>query len=352
LFFFFLSLIHFIKSLFSILYSTSFILIKMVVEVIPQRKLDYRAKLESLIDEYKNILVVSVDNVGSNQLQRVRMSLRGKAVILLGKNTVIRRVLRDRVKDVPAIAKLLPLLVNNIGMVFTNESPKEIRSMILEHKDPAAARVGAFAPCDVFVPPGPTGLDPGQTGFFQALNIATKIVRGAIEIITKVHLIKEGEKVNPSHVSLLQKLDIKPFFYGVKVNHVYEDGALYAADILDLSEDDLLGKFFNGVRKLTCVSFEVGVPNLATLPHSIARAFKKLLAIAVSTDIDFKEATAFKEYLADPAAYAAKHGLGSGSAPAAAGGDDAAEAEPEEESESESSEAGGMGGLFGDEDSD
>jgi large subunit ribosomal protein LP0 len=319
---------------------------------VPARKLAYRAKLEALLGEYKSALVLCVDNVGSNQMQTVRMALRGRAVMVLGKNTVMRKVMNDFAATNPEINALIPYMVGNIGLCFTNDNVKEIRDIILANKVPAAARVGALAPCDVFIPPGPTGLDPGQTGFFQALQIATKIVRGAIEIINKVHLIRDGEKVNPSHVSLLQKLDIRPFFYGIQVTHVYEGGSLYAASILDLSEADLLGKFFNGVRKLTCVSFEVGVPNLATLPHSIARAFKKLLAIAVSTDIDFKEAVAFKEYLADPAAYAAKHGLTSGDAAPAAGDDDAAEAEPEAEESESSSEAGGYGGLFGDDDSD
>jgi large subunit ribosomal protein LP0 len=79
---------------------------------------------------------------------------------------------------------------------------------------PAGAKAGTLAPTDVFVPPGPTGLDPGQTGFFQALNIATKIVKGSIEIVAQVHLIKKGDKITSSAVALLSKLDIKPFFYG------------------------------------------------------------------------------------------------------------------------------------------
>ena len=40
-------------------------------------------------------------------------------------------------------------------------------------------------------------MDPKQTGFFQALNIATKIVRAQIEIINPVKVINEGDKVLP-----------------------------------------------------------------------------------------------------------------------------------------------------------
>ena len=78
----------------------------------------------------------------------------------------------------------------------------------------APARSGTVAPCDVIVPAGPTGCDPGQTAFFQALAIPTKIAKGQIEIISDVKLITLGEKVGSSEAALLQKLNIKPFSYG------------------------------------------------------------------------------------------------------------------------------------------
>jgi large subunit ribosomal protein LP0 len=48
----------------------------------------------------------------------------------------------------------------------------------------------------------------------QALGIATKINKGAIEIISQVQLAKKGEKVGSSEAVLLTKLGIKPFAYG------------------------------------------------------------------------------------------------------------------------------------------
>lgn len=70
---------------------------------------------------------------------------------------------------------------------------------------------------DVFVLPENTGLGPEKTSFFQALSIATKISRGTIEILNKVHLIKVGEKVGASEATLLQMLKIFPFSYGLNI---------------------------------------------------------------------------------------------------------------------------------------
>jgi large subunit ribosomal protein LP0 len=282
------------------------------------RKEKYVVKLEECLEKYKNILIVGVDNVGSNQMQKVRISLRGKAQVLMGKNTLIRKVVRDSVSTHPKVETLLPYIVGNMGFVFTNEPLSDIRKIILESKVPAAAKVGTMAPEDVYVPAGPTGMDPGQTSFFQALNIATKIVKGTIEIINVVHLIKKGEKVTASHVALLGKLNILPFFYGFKVSSVYEDGVTYDASVLDQSTDDLLAKFFAGVSKVAAISLALHVPNQASLVHMVNNAFKKLVAVSLATEYEFPESKKFKDFLANPGAFAAAAPAASAAAPAAA----------------------------------
>lgn len=80
----------------------------------------------------------------------------------------------------------------------------------------AAAKAGAVAQVDVALLAGPTGLEPTQTSFFQALGIATKINKGSIEIISNVQLCTKGLKVGPSEAVLLGKLGLKPFAYGRK----------------------------------------------------------------------------------------------------------------------------------------
>jgi len=316
------------------------------------RKARYKAKLEQLLVEYKNVLIVGVDNVGSFQMQKIRIALRGKAVVCLGKNTMMRMIIREQLAANPKLEGLLQYVRGNMGLCFTNEDLRKIREVITANKVPAAAKSGTVAPIDVFVPPGPTGLDPGQTNFFQALNIATKIARGSIEIVNTVHLIKAGDKVTSSAVALLSKLDVKPFFYGVVVTSVYENGAIYPVHILDVTPDELLGKFFNGVRKLAALGLALGYPTAATVPHSIASGWKKLIALALGAGYDFKELNEMKS--AKPAAAAAAPAAAA--AGAAGKKDDKKDAKkedkhdekPKEEEEEDDGMGGGMGGLFGD----
>lgn len=303
------------------------------------RKNKYIEKLIEHLEEYKSILIVQVDNVGSNQMQKTRILLRGKAAIVMGKNTLMRKVIREQAVKNPALEALLPLIYGNVGLVMTNANLNEVRKIVLENKVPAAAKTGVLAPSDVFIPPGPTGLDPGQTAFFQALNIATKIVKGAIELVQVNHLIKVGEKVSSSHVALLAKLNIQPFFYGFKVTDVYENGTVYSADILDMSQQDLLNKFLGAVRKLAAVSLSANYPTMASVPTLIAGSFAKIIALSIEADLEVKEAKPFKDYLANPDAFKA---AAAAAAPAASSGSAAAAAPAKKETSEESDEEMGF----------
>merc|ERR1712212_1445865 len=144
------------------------------------------------------------------------MSLRGHAVVLMGKNTMMRKAIRGHLSQNPKLEYLLPHIVGNVGFVFTKEELVDVRDLLLANKVKAPARAGAIAPLDVTVPAQNTGLGPEKTSFFQALNIRTKITKGTIEIVTDVKLIKEGDKVGMSDSTLLNMLGISPFTYGLE----------------------------------------------------------------------------------------------------------------------------------------
>ena len=153
-----------------------------------QRKGEYFEKFKGYLDTYAKCFIVEVDNVGSKQLQDTRKELRGKAEVLMGKNTMMRKCIKDYVEANPGspVECLIETCRGNVGFVFTNADLGQVREILESNVRPAPARVGAIAPCNVVVPKGPTGCDPGQTAFFQTLQIATKITRGQIEMVNDV----------------------------------------------------------------------------------------------------------------------------------------------------------------------
>jgi large subunit ribosomal protein LP0 len=138
----------------------------------------------------------------------------------MGKNTMILKAIRGLMGENPALEKLLPLIVGNMGFVFTKGDLSATRDICTENKVKAAAKAGAIAPIDVYVPAQVTTMGPEKTSFFQALAITTKITRGTIEILNDVHIIKKGEKVGASEATLLNMMGIAPFQYGLEVLNV------------------------------------------------------------------------------------------------------------------------------------
>jgi len=268
------------------------------------RKQAYFGKLVKLFDEYNKILIVLADNVGSTQLQKIRMGLRGKGVILMGKNTMIRKAIRGHLENNKTLEILLPHIRGNIGFIFIKDDIMFVKKIVNESKIAAPAKAGSIAPCDVIVPAGNTGMEPTQTSFLQALNIPSKIARGQIEIINDVHLINVGTKVGTSEAALLAKLDIKPFKYGLVIKTVFDNGSIFDASVLDITDEMILEKFQHGVKNIASIGLQIGYPTIASLPHSLVRGYKNVLGLALATDISFPQVDKIKAMLANPGAFA------------------------------------------------
>jgi len=325
------------------------------VRKVPQKKLEYAQRLNHYLDTFSQAFTIGVTNVGSKQIADTRKRLRHRNIhILMGKNTIIRKVLNVRAENLEVEGKLkaaanaknmVEMAVGNSGFVFIpkTEDVASLRDEITGNQVQTAAKAGVMAPSDVIVPAGPTGQDPSTTSFFQALDIPTKINRGQVEIVSDVHLIKKGEKVGRSAAELLVKLNIKPFYYGLTVETVYDNGDVYPSAVLDLSDGDIAASFTRACREVAALCLSLNYPTAASVPHSIMDAYKNILAVGLGCEsYSWENLVKVKEILKDPSKFAA-------AAPASgapASGTTAAAAVVEEEPEEEESSAA-AGGMFG-----
>jgi large subunit ribosomal protein LP0 len=317
---------------------------------ISEEKQAYEANVNRLLDTYEKIVFCNMDNVTSQQMHNVRRDLRGKAEILMGKKTMQRKIILRRAEAASATAldkamktKFVDdnLLSGNVALAFTSAPISELNEVFLRYRNQAPARVGAVAPCDVVVAAGNTGMEPTMTSFFQALNIATKISKGTVEIISDKKVLATGDKVDTSTAALLQKLKISPFFYAVEVMASWEKGVLFTKEDLSITEESMEKQVLGAINNVTALSLGAGVLTEASFPHVVTDGFKNLLAACIETEYEFEEfdgknlKKSIKEGKAAPAAAAA-------AAPAAS---KAAAKAPEPEEEEDEFE-GGLGGLF------
>jgi len=319
------------------------------------RKLRIGARFCDLLDKYDKVVSFSMNLVGSKQLALIRRDLRGRAEFLFGKNTMLRKVLRDKIetheKDEPEKAaklnNMIALIEGNVGLLFHNEDVKKIRDYVEDQTLPSAAKVGIIAPCQVLVKAGPTGCDPTQTSFFQMMDIPTKINRGQVEIVSDVVVIRVGDKVGASQAALCAKMGITPFEFGPLAVKVYENGDVFNADVLDITADMIENGFKQALRKAAALCMAAEVPNQLAVPQFIYKAWQEVSKMLLATGTE-GSTEHWQGYLDS---FGSGGGGGGGDA-GGGGGGGAAAAPEEEEEEEESDDAPAGGGLFGGSDSD
>ena len=276
------------------------------------KKIAYFAHLEECLNKYARATIVDADFVGSKQISDIRIALRGKAEMVFGKNTMVRRCIRNLCADGehPEWEAIVPVMVGNLGFIFTNQDLDSVMDVLNEFVKPAAAKAGVIAPCSCTIPKGPTGLDPAQTSFFQALNIATKINKGSIEIINDCTVIKEGMKVGQSEAALLTKLNIRPFKYGLVVKYIYE-GGVFSPDVLKITDEVLMGKMMAGIGQVRQLSLGLNILTEASLAPVIAGGFANVVAVALEAEFyEFEQVKQVKAFLDDPSAFMSAGGGG------------------------------------------
>lgn len=328
-------------------------------------KKDEVKEIKELIESYDVIGVVDLLNIPARQLQEMRKSLCGNALIRLSKINLINLALEDCNKNKENIINLSEHLSGQPALIFTDMNPFRLYKILEDSKTNAPAKAGSVAKDDIVVPKGDTGFQPGPfLGELQQIGANAKIDQGKIVVDKDAVVVEAGEVVSQQVASVLTRLNIKPMEVGIDLHAVFEEGAVYTSDVLAIDEEETIAnvqdaftKAFNlsvfaniptkdtiatiiqtAQRKATNVAVEAGIVNSGTTDILFALANAKMLAIAGKLSAD-----ALDSELSDKLSNVAS------STPVAAA-DDVKEEEVEEEVEEEDSEeeaAAGLGALFG-----
>merc|ERR1712224_479387 len=265
-------------------------------------------KLCECFSKYNQVVIVTLDNVSTNQIHAARKILSDgeyKGEMIIGKNTLIKKALKfkpetpkqgdddyeDHVKHTQdtKLACLADLMKLNVGLIFSEEPYLELKKKIEAEKINMPARTGVISPTDVIIPAGPTGIEVGKIDLFHKLNIQCKTVKSAIEISKEVKIITKGEKVTEGATQLCKLLQIVPFEYSLSFQYVYIDGVILDQNIIEMPMSDVTDKFEKFAGYLTAASLGASIPNSLSVPQFIANGFKTMLAIGSESGYSFRQ---------------------------------------------------------------
>lgn len=272
------------------------------------RKRNIVSRLCECFGNYKQVVIVQLDNVSTNQIHKARNLLRlgeHKGEMIIGKNTLIKKALKFKTQEPvqgaddyedhqqwtqdARLSVLDQYMVKNVGLIFSEEPYMDLREKVEAEKISQPARTGVIAPCDVVIPAGPTGIEVGKIDLFHKLNINCKTVKSAIEVVKEVKVITKGEPVTEGATQLCKLLNIIPFEYSLTFQQVYLDGVVLDQEIIEMPLENIVESFKTFSAYATAVSLGANIPNALSVPHFIANGFKSLLAIGSESGYKFKQ---------------------------------------------------------------
>jgi len=112
------------------------------------KKQAYFDKLQDLCVNSIAALIVHVDHVTSKQMQDIRVELRGRATVLMGKNTMIRKALQlgHEIHPEAGLENLRANVRGNIGFIFAQKCTlDDIRDVLKKFRKESAAKAGQIS---------------------------------------------------------------------------------------------------------------------------------------------------------------------------------------------------------------
>jgi len=331
-------------------------------KTIPQWKVDSVEKLASVIKESKMIGLVNVEGVGAKQLQGIRDSLRGSAVIKMSRNTLMIRALKKSTKK--GMKELIEFVTGPVAFVFSEQDPFVLSKFLSENKAAAPAKGGQISPKDIIILAMNTGVAPGPfISELAGLKIPSRVKGGSIHITADTVAVKAGDVISNAMAMMLSRLGIEPMELQLTLIAAYTDGEVLTADSFVIDLESLFNQVLLGHQYAVNLSVNTGIPTEETMPLIITKANMEAKSLVMT--IGFFVPDMVNEFLSkansealalamaasekDPEAIPSEI-LGQVKTAVATTEAVAPEAaqpeEPEEEEEAEE-EVAGIGGLFG-----
>ena len=249
-------------------------------------KIEEVNKLKKLLKEGNVVALADMMEVPARQLQEIRDKIRGKMILRMSRNTLIKRAIEEVAEETgnPEFAKLAEHIAKGAAIIVTDMNPFKLYKTLEESKTPAPIKGGAVAPCDIVVEKGSTGMPPGPfLGELKSAGLPAVIEKGKIAIREDTVLVKEGEVVPHKVAVVLSALGIKPTKVGLDLLAAYEDGVVYTPDVLKIDEDEFVQKIQKAFNSAFNLSVNAAIPTTETIETILQKAFRDAKAVSIES---------------------------------------------------------------------
>jgi len=262
----------------------------MLTQQVAVWKKEIFSDLVELLEKYSVIAVADLQKVRSSQIQEIRKKLRGKADLMVAKNTILRKASGSIASKKENVDKFADGLIGSKVLIFTQMNPFELIIFLDKNKVRVPAKGGDLATSEIVVPAGNTGLQPGPViSEFNEAKVQTRIEGGSIFVAKDTVVASKGEAISTKTASLLSKLGMKPMEAGLTLSYAYDNGLLLGPNDLDFDLDRMKNDFMSAARLAFGVAVEANIVLPETAPAIISKAYRQAVALSVEAGFFTKE---------------------------------------------------------------
>jgi large subunit ribosomal protein L10 len=246
--------------------------------------------LTELLKEHSVIAVADLQKVRSSQIQEIRKKLRGKADLIVAKNTILRKATEKAAASKKNVDRFAQSLTGSKVLIFTQMNPYELIIFLNKNKVRVPARGGDVATGDIMVPAGNTGLQPGPViSEFNEAKVQTRIEGGSIFVAKDTVVVMKGEVIPVKIASLLSKLGMKPMEAGLSLSYAYDNGLILGPNDLAFDLEKMEADVSSAARIAFGFAVEANIMLPQTAPVIIAKAYRQAVAVSVESEFFTKE---------------------------------------------------------------
>jgi large subunit ribosomal protein L10 len=264
----------------------------MLTQQVAVWKKEIFSDLVELLEKYSVIAVADLQKVRSSQIQEIRKKLRGKAELIVAKNTILRKASESIAGKRGNIDKFASELTGSKVLIFTQMNPFELTIFLDKNKVRVPAKGGDIATGEIMVPEGNTGLQPGPViSEFNEAKVQTRIEGGSIFVARDTVVASKGDVISTKTASLLSKLGMKPMEAGLSLSYAYDNGLVLGPNDLAFDLDQMKNDFASAARLAFGVAVEANIMLPETAPVIISKAYRQAVAVSVEAGFLTKNTT-------------------------------------------------------------
>ena len=240
--------------------------------------------LTELLKKYSVIAVADLQKVRSSQIQEIRKKLRGKADMIVAKNTILKKAAEKSADEKKNVDKFAESLTGSKVLIFTQMNPFELIIFLDKNKVRVPAKGGDVATGDIMIPAGNTGMQPGPViSEFNEAKVQTRIEGGSIFVAKDTVVVAKGEVIAVKTASLLSKLGMKPMEAGLSLSYAYDHGLLLGPTDLEFNLEKMKADISSAARLAFGVAVEANIVLPETAPMILGKAYRQAVSVSVES---------------------------------------------------------------------